>query len=193
MSELSSGEKQILGSIGAIIYHLVNIDSAITNPKYKSINLILEEIELYFHPDYQRKYACLLIRQIHGAQLQSIQNISITFVTHSPFVLSDIPKCNVLFLKDGTPDYQMQENTFGANIHSLLKNGFFLPNLPMGEFAYQKINELFMILNEYRYDPDDKRQIKQLRQLITLIGEPYLRNQALYKLLNCNNNDIHKQ
>ena len=178
MNVLSSGEKQLLNTIGAFIYQIRNIDSA---KKYDSINLILEEIELYFHPEYQRLIIQHLIKQIHGAELKKIKNINITFVTHSPFVLSDIPKCNVLFLKDGLPDYQMQENTFGANIHSLLKNGFFLPNLPIGEFAYQKINELFRQLNGYDYSRS-RENIANLERLIAIIGEPYLREQ-LYKLL----------
>ncbi len=192
MSDLSSGEKQILGTIGAIIYHLQNIDSSKTKVKYTSVNLMLEEIELYFHPEFQRKYVQRLIRQIHGADLQHIRNVNITFVTHSPFVLSDIPKCNVLFLKDGMPDYQMQENTFGANIHSLLKNGFFLPNLPMGEFAYQKTNQIFRILNEYLYKELDTEQIDLIKQEINLLGEPYLRGK-LYELLNMRYHDIHQQ
>lgn len=179
MHTLSSGEKQQLNSIGAILYHLYNINS---KHKFDSVNLILEEIELYFHPEFQRQFIYRLIQQIHSANLTNIRNINITFVTHSPFILSDIPKCNVLFLKEGLPDYQMQENTFGANIHSLLKNGFFLPNLPMGEFAYQKINDLFRILNEHQYEDNNRDYIKRLKQEITLIGEPYLREQA-YKLL----------
>jgi hypothetical protein len=178
MDTLSSGEKQVLNNIGAIIYHLQNIDSG-TNLDYDSVNLLLEEIELYFHPEYQRQFILLLIRQIMSAKLNKIHNLNITFVTHSPFVLSDIPKCNVLFLKDGKPDYGMQENTFGANIHSLLKNGFFLPNLPMGEFAHEKINELFRRLNEYEYTEKD---IEKLKQEISIVGEPYLREQ-LFKLL----------
>lgn len=180
MSTLSSGEKQLLNTIGAIIYHLQNIDSA-TTMRYQSVNLILEEIELYFHPDYQRQFIQTLIRQIHGASLQNIKNINITFVTHSPFILSDIPKCNVLFLKDGAPDYDMQENTFGANIHSLLKNGFFLPNLPMGQFAHLKINRLFRILNDVNY-PMSEEEIAKMKQEISVIGEPYLREQ-LFRLL----------
>lgn len=178
MRTLSSGEKQLLNTIGAIIYHLQNIDS---NGTYESVNLMLEEIELYFHPDYQRSFIQTLIRQIHGASLQNIKNVNITFVTHSPFILSDIPKCNVLFLKDGEPDYDMQENTFGANIHSLLKNGFFLPNLPMGQFAHLKINKLFRILNDVNY-PMSEEEIAKIKQEISVIGEPYLREQ-LFRLL----------
>lgn len=177
LGTLSSGEKQLLNNIGAIIYHLQNIDAATII--YKTVNLILEEIELYFHPEYQRLFINRLLDQIYGLGLKNIQNINITFVTHSPFVLSDVPKSNVLFLKDGKPDYEMQENTFGANIHSLLKNGFFLPNLPMGEFAYQKINELFRKLNDHQYG---ESEIPQIKQEISVIGEPYLREQ-LYKLL----------
>lgn len=174
---LSSGEKQLLNNIGAIIYHLQNIDSS--DSKYESINLLLEEIELYFHPEFQRLLVNRIIEQIYGIRWKHIKNINITFVTHSPFVLSDIPKSNVLFIKDGKPDYDMQENTFGANIHGLLKNGFFLPNLPMGEFAHQKINELFRKLNDHQYNEED---IAQIKQEISVIGEPYLREQ-LYRLL----------
>lgn len=178
MSALSSGEKQLLNTIGAIIYHLQNIES---NETYESVNLILEEIELYFHPEYQRKFVLRLIKQIHGIGLEHVKNVNMTFVTHSPFILSDIPKCNVLFLEDGHPDYRMQENTFGANIHSLLKNGFFLPNLPMGEFAHLRIDRLFRQLNSGEYDKSEEN-IEKIRQEIAVIGEPYLREQ-LYRLL----------
>ncbi len=183
---LSSGEKQLLNNVGAIIYHLQNIDSA--DSKYQSVNLILEEIELYFHPEFQRLLIHIIIEQIYGIRWKNLKNINIMFITHSPFVLSDIPKCNVLFLDDGNPDYSMQENTFGANIHSLLKNGFFLPNLPIGEFAYRKINELFRILNDHQYKDDE---IEQIKQKIALIGEPYLREQ-LYRLIPYyNRNAVH--
>ena len=179
MDTLSSGEKQLLNTIGSIIYYLQMTD--IAQPTYNSINLILEEIELYFHPEFQRLLINRIIEQIYNVQWKHIENINITFVTHSPFVLSDIPKCNVLFLKDGKSDYQMQENTFGANIHSLLKNGFFLPNLPMGEFAYQKINEWFRQFSENEFDKTEE-SIARLREEIAIVGEPYLREQ-LYKSL----------
>ena len=180
METLSSGERQLLNTIGAIIYHLRNINST-TAATYDTVNLLLEEIELYYHPEYQRMFVNLLLEQIYGLNLKRIQNINITFVTHSPFVLSDIPKCNVLFLQDGKPNYGMQENTFGANIHSLFKNGFFLPNMPIGQFAHKKINELFRQLNSDDYDHRPEN-IKRIKQEIALVGEPYLREQ-LYRLL----------
>ena len=173
----SSGEKQMLNSIGAIIYHLQNLNHTASEVKYKNVNLIMEEIELYYHPEYQRLFLSWLLDMIRRAKLGSIKNINIVFVTHSPFILSDTPKCNVLFLKDGMPKDIMQENTFGANIHTLLKNGFFMPNLPIGEFAYGKINKLFGKLNSGELDPDN--DLDDIYQEILLVGEPFLRNQLL--------------
>lgn len=172
----SSGEKQMLNSLGAIIYHLQNLENS-SMVQYANVNIILEEIELYYHPECQRGYVNRLLELIAGLRLEHIQNINIIFVTHSPFILSDIPKNHVLFLKDGVAQNTMQENTFGANIHSLLKNGFFLPNLPMGEFAYQKINDLFRKLNTG--DIDRKTEMEDVYQQILLVGEPFLRNQLL--------------
>jgi hypothetical protein len=120
-------------------------------------------------------------------------------VTHSPFILSDIPKSNVLFLENGKPVDPMQENTFGANIHSLLKNGFFLSGMPMGDFAKQKINALFAKLNDGHFSVEE---YKAMENEILMVGEPYLRGKLLelygqfsYKLIldNLQNNTTDKR
>ncbi|MCF2660291.1 hypothetical protein JQM83_14015 [Parabacteroides distasonis] len=136
LESFSSGEKQRLFGISAIIYHLQNIDSISTEKfHYHSVNVILEEIEFYFHPEWQRTFCYDLMNMIRDAGFHQINAVNVLFVTHSPYILSDIPKTHVLFLKDGDPERSMQENTFGANINSLLKNGFFMPGLPMGGFC----------------------------------------------------------
>ena len=178
---LSSGEKQLLNNIGVLLYHLRNLDSVVEEEwKSRNVNIILEEIELYFHPEYQRLIVKMLIEKLHGAKFKNIKNINITFVTHSPFILSDIPMCNVLLLKDGRPSTKgMQENTFGANIHGMLKNGFFLPSLPIGEFAHEKINTLFQRLNGYKLDAGNKEQREWFYSNIMRVGEPYIREQLM--------------
>lgn len=101
---LSSGEKQLLNNFGALIYHLRNLDSVTDDGRiYENVNVLFEEIELYFHPEYQRMIIKVLVEKLHALGLNHIRRINITFVTHSPFILSDIPLCNVLFLKDGKP------------------------------------------------------------------------------------------
>lgn len=182
---LSSGEKQLLSNIGALIYHLRNLDSVNDGKRsYESVNVFFEEIELYFHPEYQRLIVKMVIDKLQDMEFKHIKRINITFVTHSPFILSDIPLCNVLFLKGGIPSMEkMQENTFGSNIHGLLRNGFFLPSLPIGEFAHEKINNLFERLNGYKLDVRSKDQMEWFYSTIMRIGEPYIREQ-LMKLFN---------
>ena len=181
MSDLSSGELQMLNSISTYLYHLRNLNYHVGKAdliEYSYVNLILEEVELYFHPDYQRQYVYRMLKKIEQIKLDNIKAINIILVTHSPFVLSDIPKNNVLFLQEGKPVHVMQENTFGANIHALLQNGFFLEGSPMGEFAKEKINNMFERLHNGDYS-------EELFEEIKLVSEPLLKTQ-LYQIFSLN-------
>lgn len=181
MADLSSGELQMLNSISTYLYHLRNLNYHVAKAdliEYSYVNLILEEVELYFHPEYQRQYIYRMLKKIQEVKLDNIKAINIILVTHSPFVLSDIPKSNVLFLQEGKPVYVMQENTFGANIHSLLQNGFFLEGSPMGEFAKEKINKMFERLHKGECSDELFKEIRQ-------VSEPLLKTQ-LYQLYSLN-------
>lgn len=180
LSRMSSGERQLLNSASAVVYHLKNI--AKSKPQglmivYKNVNVILEEVELYFHPEYQRRFIKYLLDQIKNAYLPEFMAINLLFVTHSPFILSDVPRQQVLFLKDGKPDRSMQEDTFGANIHTLLQNGFFLNAVPIGEFAKEKIAKMFETLN--RSDVISQEELAILEKEIPLVSEPLLRSQLM--------------
>jgi len=180
-SKLSSGERQMIYSASSILYHIRNINSIKGNQrriKYRELNIILDEIELYFHPEFQRKYIDYLIKSIHSLNLKEIESINIVMSTHSPFILSDIPESNVLFLSDGKSQKGISE-TFGANIHTLYKNNFFLEGMPIGEFAKNKIKRLFEKTRLI------KEQDLELYNEIRLVGEQLLRTQLL-KLYNQN-------
>lgn len=59
---LSSGEKQQIFTISSILYHLDNIDSAhkdqsaANRVQYNNVCIVLEEIELYYHPQLQQQF-----------------------------------------------------------------------------------------------------------------------------------------
>ncbi len=159
IEQLSSGEKQQIHCNSSIIYHLINLNSVqaksdgAKKTKYQYVNIYLDEIELYFHPEWQRSYLnnlLAMIKRINPANIKDIKAINICLATHSPYILSDIPTSNILFLKveKGVSIPQKVEmNTFGANIHDLLANSFFLDNGFMGEFAKKKIEETIRFLN----------------------------------------------
>lgn len=174
-STLSSGEKQVTYTLTSFYYHLMNLNSkhdvavmgrgykyknvvpiknnvTSTNFKFRHVTIIFDEIELYFHPEMQRTFIANLIDGISQLSLKNIRSIQIMLVTHSPFILSDIPKINVLFLKsDGHASTQEDMKTFGANIHHILKNSFFLKDGTMGQFAQKEINKIIQEINFCKY------------------------------------------
>lgn len=155
-SSLSSGEKQHIYSISSILYHLENLNSIAEDkcyPQrvfYENINVILEEIELYFHPEMQRSFVMSLIEGIHSVRLENLKSINFILVTHSPYVLSDIPRDNVLALDfDGV--YEGEIKTFGANIHKMLKTSFFLADGSEGLFAKWEFAHIMACLKIHRW------------------------------------------
>lgn len=153
MDKLSSGEKQQIYAISSILYHLSNIDSVHTDMNrkrvgYRRVSVILEEIELYYHPELQRQFLMYLLDGLKQVRLSEIVALNILVVTHSPFVLSDIQPTSILALKDGVPqDRQLQ--TFGANIHDLLNSGFFMEDGSRGLFAEWIIKDIVKALDIY--------------------------------------------
>jgi energy-coupling factor transporter ATP-binding protein EcfA2 len=183
-SSLSSGEKQLVYSTTTIIYHILNIESVFDNDdkklsKYKHINMIYDEIELYYHPEYQKQFLNYLLNEIDKLNFKSIKDINILFITHSPFILSDIPKQNVLFLEINEKSrtilkdsYSM--NTFGANITDLFADSFFIKEGLIGEFAKTKINDMLLhLLSKRKFG---KVKQKELFESINLIDEPIIKD-----------------
>lgn len=195
---LSSGERQIAYMIANIIYHLKNIESNIHDMngkpehafsfRYNYANIMLDEVELYFHPDLQRRFIKLLIDSIGGLDLPSNSGVNITLVTHSPFVLSDIPESNIMFLSRNKGD-RINGGTFAANIHDLFNNTFILENT-IGEFAQEQLKELISCYNfigntqtpasGWKIVSKDfltKRKKHKYAYLSQIIGDDYLKSE----------------
>lgn len=173
---LSSGEQQLIHAVQSVLYHIRNLQSvyysAVERIRYRAINIVYDEIELYFHPDFQRKFINGFLKALEGMRFgdrAGIGAINILFLTHSPFILSDIPENNILKLgKALEQSSQIESRTFAANIHDLLGNKFFLSDSLMGEFADEKITELIeRISSGNKLEDDDK--------LIALVGDSFLR------------------
>jgi len=209
-NELSSGEQQLIHSILTVIYHLYNLKSIDGLHKQTYINLIFDEIELYFHPEYQRIYVSNLIKALKDIDKKEVLKFNILLSTHSPFILSDIPSQNTLKLKEGVPVKDSNRlNSFGANIHDLLSDEFFMNNGFVGKHAYDKIaitlNWLKIKANEinqskeYSYDIDNNIELINFnspedeynyhRNIIELIGEPLVKNKLRTMFLKLEEND----
>lgn len=175
---MSSGERQFIYTMSTFVYHIKNILSIqqSNRVRYRSINLILDEVELCFHPEYQRLFVDNLIRTIQRLKLNTHCSFNIIIATHSPFVLSDIPMCNILHLKNGIVQSKEQfKNPFGANINDILYQSFFLENGFIGEYARKKILKVVGLLNKPLESIINQKE--NIKETISYVGEPLIQKQ----------------
>ena len=177
---LSSGERQVAYVISNFVYHLVNINSVHTIEdekvaglpllKYRYVNIVFDEIELYFHPDLQRRFLSLIISALRNIHIEHIEGVNLLMVTHSPFVLSDIPKRNVLVL---SKQKDIAGETFCANIHDMLGQSFFM-EYSMGQIAQEEIEEIFCRYNKNLQISEE--EWKRYKYVVSIVGDEYLRS-----------------
>lgn len=175
---ISDGETMILQLFNQI-YNIKN--------QVKDV-LILDEPDARFHPNWSKKLVNSIIKVLPIILNRNSNNkIQIIFSSHSPIVLSDIPKSNIIYLKreEGYTSVLKQtesvnRNTFGANIHDLLANEFFLEDGFIGAFAKNKIQ---IVIDNLRTDndfvPEIKMEQEDIKNVIDVIGEPFLKEKLL--------------
>ncbi|RZV19504.1 AAA family ATPase [Aliarcobacter butzleri] len=173
LSELSSGEKSLL----KLIYSIINvINLRLEENLSNSITILLDEIENTLHPNWQKKILNYLI----SLGIKYNIEFNIIIASHSPFILSDLPKENIIFLEKGKQVYPFEDGkqTFGANIHTLLSHGFFMKDGLMGEFAKEKINQVYNFIAQK--DSSFIKTKEEAQNIINLIGEPMLKKELQY-------------
>ena len=173
-SDLSHGEKLLFAQLLNIYYN---------SEKSKNDNLLFlfDEPETALHPQWQKNY----INEVYNLGKKIGKNYHFILTSHSPFLLSDIPKENVIFLDKYKKDEDLNQKegnckvlkdgikkqTFGANIHTLLSDGFFMKDGLMGEFAKEKIEE---IKKFYDFNQKFKSRINAKEKIKERVKKYYL-------------------
>lgn len=173
--DLSYGEKRLVMEF-TIMYEWIKSKSG-------KCTILLDEPDVTWHPDWQKRYINELVNAIRDIDLN--QNIHFIITTHSPFLLSDMPEKNIIYLEKDKDTGQcinitkdLDIHSFGANIHTLLSDGFFISNGLMGEFAKVRINEVINYLNPKAEESEIKSD-EEAKNIIDIIGEPVLKNTLL--------------
>lgn len=196
MSELSSGERAMQNICA---WMSIASNSVIRERilKDKNILLLLDEVDLHMHPEWQRRFLNFLAKEL-DLQFRDYR-IQVVITTHSPLILSDVPSGNIIYLgrksnRCRVEDGPAERETFGANIFTLLKDSFYLER-SLGEFAYNRIrvviDDLQKLKNWNMEDSSESQQAnyqehrekcRKHKQLIEIIGEPVVRGklQRLY-------------
>ena len=177
---ISTGEQRILKFYADIlgVYKY-------SKEKFSVSTFIFDEMDLSWHPEWQRHFVDYVIDIFK--HFKGVYNLF--FTTHSPFILSDLTRENIVLLnKDNSFHTKICENnmqTFGANIHNLFKDNFFLNcdyGCTMGEFAKAQIQQLSKKLCSKEIENYNQAQLEDLEKRINLIGETLIRSAFLKKL-----------
>ena len=176
VSTMSSGERQMLYTMSYVLYHIKNIQSVKPSDnchQYNYINLVFDEAELYYHPDYQKQFVKNLIDYIYRCHLDNriIKSINIIIATHSPFVLTDVLTQNTLYLDKGIPR-RVENQTFGANYYDMLHDSFFFEDTALGGVATLRIKEWLTGKNEH----GEPVETPAAYEVQSMIGDPLIVN-----------------
>mgnify|MGYP003645613715 CR=1 FL=1 len=196
---LSSGEKSMYNLFSSLYDYQFKVDKNIIeefnsySKREKHNNnylLLLDEADLGFHPQWKKRFIKSIIEIL--PIIFPEKKIQLLFTTHDPLTLSDIPSDNVIYLEknietNNTAIHNHKDtnnrNTFGANIHDLLADSFFLKDGHIGDFAKDVIQDLINYLtfeeenktSESNISPNKKWDEERALRVIKIIDEPLIR------------------
>ena len=167
---LSTGEQSYL-SMMARFYHVKYHEH---NDLNKNLIILIDEGDAGFHPEWQRKFFNITLNYL--SELFKEHSIQLIFTANTPFLSSDLPKSHVLFIEkfeDQVIFHNKDNNrdeTFGANIHTLFSDSFYMEGILIGEFAKNRLDDIIKYLANPESSPNEG-----FKKTIDIIGEPVLR------------------
>jgi predicted ATPase len=172
---ISSGEQSLLDLYSrlsyALSYKVMDKEEQLAK-RFQYIYLLIDEGESGFHPQWQKSYLYNLLQFIYHRFAD--YRVQIIASSHSPFIVSDLPENNLIFLKnvDGHTEIEkIGDATFAANIHGLFAHQFFINDGVKGAFAQ---HALTTYLQAFINDPK-MNSSTTIGKFIELIGEPVLK------------------
>ena len=148
ISDLSFGEKLLNFLLFKLLRIFLEIEERFKE-NINTLNIIYDEFDIGIHPEMQRRFIKFILKVAKLLKESSERNLSFNMIisTHSPFIVSDVPKDNILFMESGNRIKPLgkNENTFGANLYDILDKGFFVKN-SIGSYSEEFIKILSTIL-----------------------------------------------
>lgn len=182
--DLSSGQNSYLDMISRL--YMIEEDKKYDDG-VEDIVLLIDEGELYLHPNIQSKFLNNLMLFIQ--LIMKEKKFQLILTSNSPFMISDLPQENIIYLYNKEKESKLYRSnniskTFGANIHTLLSDNFFMQDGTIGAFARKKINKIIDILNLEEDDfiekvSDKEIDLDEIENVILTIGEPVVRKKIM--------------
>lgn len=110
---LSDGIKGILGMVADISYRMALLNPQLLDRSNDTPGIILiDEVDMHLHPSWQKR----IIEDL----THIFPNVQFIITTHSPSIISNVPKENILILDDRQV-YEPDNTTYGRDVTSILR------------------------------------------------------------------------
>ena len=147
--------------------------------------IFIDEGEAGFHPAWQIQFIKTLLHYFTHSYAH--YHLQLLLATHSPLVLSDLPKERVHLFKRATgKQASLVEKvpsfgTFAQNVSTLLAQEFFIDTSLIGALALEYINQLLTRIHNLE-PASGSRHVVELTSAIERIDEPVIRKLLLNEL-----------
>lgn len=166
LQRISSGEM-------AMIQIFASLVSAAQKHTSNNILLIVDGIDAFLHPKWQQEILFYMTEWMNKSELFNDKKVQLIVATHSPIILSDLPRDKIIYLKKPFQVVAGDNRTFGANVWNLFYDSFFMTEGSIGKIAKEQI--------QWVIDQIDKKaslgenDFKRIRYVIDNIGDRLLR------------------
>ncbi|MCP4101707.1 MAG: AAA family ATPase [Lentisphaerae bacterium] len=154
INQLSDGQKILLLMVSDLAHRLAVANPCSKNPLQGNGIVLIDEIELHLHPQWQREVIPGLVR--------TFPNLQFIVATHSPHVLSSMEKEEVFILEDCNI-VKITPHTKGRDINSVLYELQGVEERPKS--FKEKLKKLYRLT--------DDEQIENARELLQELTEKW--------------------
>lgn len=184
---LSSGENAKLNFYSRI-YERIHNKLKTLNADFiptKNLIVLIDEGATFYHPEWQRSYIYDVNKFFKDVIIKSslVENIHLILTSHSPFVISDLTRDQIVYLrKEKQPNSNFnfckvlntddKPLSFAGNINSLYRYSFFLQDTLTGKYSHEVLDEIINKLIQKNTDLN----LDLVEYLLSETSEPILKN-----------------
>ena len=158
LHSLSDGAKSILAIVADIAYRMAVLNPHLFDKVIEKTDgiVLIDEIDMHLHPSWQRK--------IVESLTKTFPKVQFIFTTHSPTVLTHVPRENIQILSDGKV-YPIDSKTYGRDVNSILRE------VMQTEIRPSEVKEKLTAFSNAIDDSDLDTAETLLKELRTILGD----------------------
>ena len=166
---LSSGEACYLDLFSSLYYAL---NDSYNNGVRKKIVLLLDEPDARFHPEWSRRFVETLCDWLNGTMFKQYK-YQLIITTHSPLMISDVFKEDVILLDRKEDKFEVRKSKFGlmSGINDILIDSFFTDSL-FGSNAVKFVETIIHDMDDVKHFECNSEIIKKK---ISWIDDEYIK------------------